>query len=384
MRELSPDYFNVMNYKINRYREKHGDKYGLVSGKLFLLNLFYAIRPTIKGMGDETINIEKASDEISVAIVFDGDFSEQIIFANYLSSFSKNFSGHGRRLTIDIYTVNIEVNFSTILRKKELYRLLKPICEMDSLGIEYDTVVVYHGLPVVTVANKNRIKKNNPPLYEYICQNREYVNRHKEEFGDYKGKEYDLCVNESRNILNGPDFNGALNIGKSYTYKIDININEKSYLDDLGLESKGYIVVDTDQRNDDNPLNVEQYRELVDYISEEYSQLPIIQIGKSGRPILSMSHFFRDYVNQCNIEQLKVLVKNATLYIGESSELVDLRHALGGGKCICFHNEKTKDYYGYDSDINMVKMEDKLNNAVYLEDINRVYAQIKNILHISK
>lgn len=339
MKELSSDYFGVMNRKIHRYREKHGGNYRIAAFKLALLNLFYSIKPGLTGLGDKNYAIQRGNEILSIALMVGGSIDDYIVFANYLYCFSNKYSKESNPIAFDIYVMGDIDEIKHVLKKDGLYEFCKPVNTIDKLGIEYGMVIRFNKIPVVTVAEKKKLLRYNPELVEYVKRNREYINKYPEAHGGDDLEIIKACLAEGKEMFQKADLCGALGIDNQYSYTLPMMINEEGYLEDLGIDADQYIVIDTDKDKNNQTLDINDFRKIAEFIGKKYPTVAVIQMGYNGKPIFGGNTIFKDLVNQCDLEQTKVLIKNAKLYIGKEGTLLLLREALHGGSSIMVMEE---------------------------------------------
>lgn len=158
--------------------------------------------------------------------------------------------------------------------------------------------------------------------------------------------------------LSQPDIGHLLGIGSSFDISVPVK-KEAETLAKFSLEPGKYLTfnnsVDTGF-NGDRSTKLwfsEYFEQLFELISEHRPELKLVYLGPAreavGNPcVLNLS-------GETSFEELKVLLKNASLHVGPEGGMVHMRQALNGiskKSCVLF-GPTSRGFFGYPDNINM-------------------------------
>jgi ADP-heptose:LPS heptosyltransferase len=164
---------------------------------------------------------------------------------------------------------------------------------------------------------------------------------------------------EKRRRVAQPDVYGLISIQDTSRYPLKIDINEAEYLELMGLRDIDYVILHrgTDVNEDTKRCNklwpVQYYAILLRILKQHYPNYQYVQLGVSTDRCPAMEGAGINLVGKTNMEQIKVLLKNARLLIDGEGGMPHLRHCLGGGRSVVLFGPTSKEFYGYPENINI-------------------------------
>ena len=208
----------------------------------------------------------------------------------------------------------------------------------------------------------------NHKLYTYACDLWKFGAGHYVR-GFFASPDFYKTVSSLFRVFPGKKYHALYDVldnlhePEEYHCSYPINIDENSYLEELGLEKGKYITVNTGANAEyltKPSTRTWQYSNWIRLISILRKRIPddfqIVRMGlatsESGETKADI-----DLCGMTSVEQAKVLVKNARLHVDYEGGLVHLRHVLGGGPSVVLHGPTSIDRYGYSENISIRSVE---------------------------
>ena len=307
---------------------------------------------------------DKAFDglQLHIAIIYYGGMGDFLIGKNWLYYMAKKYDFSD--IITDIYLDSSSYNHSKeIFENDELINSVNSIsCGYTSLiGAEYDAVFRFHIVPYIQSFDGEKLVVHKKELLNYIlklqdfglknyglgfCHNQSFFRRMREIMEMMPGRKYhNFC-----------DIFGDLDINDKYLIQLPINRNREEYLSEVGLLGKKFITIDTGQnanyigKSNTRSWPHENWEQLAQMIKLDYPEYMIVQIGekmKKDDDITADIHLN----GKTDIEDVKVLLKEAELHIDYDGGLVHLRHILGGGPSVVLFGPTLSARHNYDENI---------------------------------
>lgn len=206
-----------------------------------------------------------------------------------------------------------------------------------------DLVIWFSIFPMVQTMCDEKVYRRNRKLYSYADEVRRfgldnYVPGFFSSPDFYKTVHLIFEKYPHRKYHTHFDVTGNLEADDKYLCDIPTAIGAE-YLAELGLESKGFITIDTGLNKEySSKPNVRAWKhecwdELSKMLKEKYPRFKIVQIGLASGGCEDICADL-NLNGRTDLEQVKVLLKHAYLHIDYEGGLIHLRHALNGGPSI--------------------------------------------------
>lgn len=311
---------------------------------------------------EQALNISyDIENPIKIAFLLYGGMGDYIIAKNWLYYLVEKY-GLNRET---VYLYSKEEDFKTI---QSIYcdcmwineiRIIK--CDTPSLVDDaFDLIFRFSIFPYVQFMNDQKIYIRNRALYEYADAVRRFgVENYEQGFFSnpyfYKTVSRLFSLHPEKKYHTHFDILDDFEVSEDYRCDIPI-IGYENYLYDLGLEPKSYITIDTGlnreyvSKSNTRAWKYEYWDKLARLIKEKYHNFKIIQIGLSDG---NHENIIADLNlnGKTNLEQAKVLLKNALLHIDYEGGLIHLRHVLKGGPSIVLMGPTSERVHNYPENI---------------------------------
>ena len=226
---------------------------------------------------------------------------------------------------------------------------------------EYDVVFVLDMYPELKYAKNNIRNKNLADIVEIWrnfqsnIENKLYYNNLRKS----KPYVYTRLIIEQKTVLNSPDIDGVLGIGNEYDMPVVVGADTNEVLEKFGLKDKKFITI---QRGINPKLGTNEtpkmwplhyYDELVLMLKKAYPQYTIVQLGESSDHCKAIDGIDISLLGQTSWDDLKILLKHATLHIDGECGMVHLRKALHAGPSVVIFGSTPIEFFGYTGNINI-------------------------------
>ena len=350
------NYFNRLQKKINKYKAIYAKQPKKAVIKLLWWNFTQLFKLTFSDSTSTSSNCPKPLlDKISIHMSGGiGDILMSINYSCYLFDYIKNDIKE-----IDFYVKNPSVvkelidepNFNIYSNNK-----LKQDKPNYLLSFKIDR------FPLITENNLELLDKCDEKLKNLVKIYKEFYQLNKKIV--YNAPSIDSLSNQysiinKQNRMQQPDIYGCLKISDS-EYKFTPPIkDEKRVLQELSLDVIEFITINrgVDSSNTESESNklypLDSYNELVKLIKKRFNKYKIIQLGVSIDRCKLIDGVDIDLVGKTSLNQLKVILKNATLHIDCEGGMVHLRKSLQGGVSVVIFGPTSSRFYGYPDNINI-------------------------------
>ena len=297
------------------------------------------------------------NDAIVIAFNIGGGFGDDLIFANYLYCLKKKYNGI--KLIFDVFfSLGYKLS-SDIFEEGDLCRKIYEGTEKLQRSY-YDCAIWFCRYPKVEWVSEDKIKRLSPELFNYLtrCQNNYQNNRYLfDNSPELDGYSAQYCILKGKTRIQQPDFDDTLGIKKDFDYPMFIRGNQFKFLEDNGIDGK-FITIhrgnDTTYSGDAVKLwPLSSFNILVKELKKRYPGYLIVQIGVSRDRCPEIDNIDVDLVGKTNMNDVKCLLKYASLHIDSEGGFIHLRKILKGGPSVVFFGPTDMRFYGYDDNINI-------------------------------
>lgn len=301
-------------------------------------------------------------DKINIAVKVNGGFGTVLIRANYIHCLYKYLDDENIRIYAYAHK-NDKMNDAIFKNQKSIFWYGNESAWKRIKDKDFDIKLVLDIYPDLIYANEEKIQYHERLLdivslwrnFKSDCENNLYF----KELRTSKPYVYSRLMIEKKSVLNSADINGILGIENEFEMPIIINKTDNEVLRNFNLQGKKYITV---QRGVNPKLGtaetpklwpVNYYEELLPKLKEKYPEYLIVQLGESASHCKSMKGIDINLVGKTDWDDLKVLLKYATLHIDGECGMVHLRKALHAGPSVVLFAQTPLDFFGYDGNINL-------------------------------
>jgi hypothetical protein len=348
--------FRMVDTKISYFEEQISRlirKYPDKPAKLLLKSLFYNIKAIFLKQADK----RPRSHGRSIRILFNlhGGIGDCLLQANFICYFINAIKADN--IKVDVSHGNIGM-LNSIL-SEDLPCLNKVF---RSINIEYanyyDLKLKFSIFPRIKYCNLGAIKQFAPHILKFIYAWNDFENK------NCLYLQQEPCCNflltkglipSGFTWFNQADIGRLLGI-KKYILPLKLK-NSSSILKKFGLYNKPYIVFcresgHTDLLESTKLWPRQNYIDLAQRIKKDYPNVSLVEIGTGRYEKISKNMDF-DLVGKTDLEELKVLLKEAALHIDTEGGNVHFRRALNGGKSIVLFGPGAPEIFGYKENINI-------------------------------
>ncbi len=318
---------------------------------------------------DKILYLEDALDDsttdqsLHIAIIFYGGLGDYIIGKNWLYHLNEYVDLSQARIDAYFSEGALE-NAQAVFSDSDLIREIYPVdtTNPDLVSGDYQLVMSFSIFPMVRYMDPQSLFIRSHKLYEYVCDLWKFGAEHYVR-GFFASPDFYKTVSSLFRAFPGMKYHALydvlknLNEPEEYHCSYPINIDENSYLEDLGLEKGKYITVNTGANAEylrKPSTRTWQYSNWISLISILRERIPddykIVRMGLATSESVETEADI-DLCGRTSVEQAKVLLKNARLHIDYEGGLVHLRHVLDGGASVVLHGPTSIERYGYQENI---------------------------------
>ena len=296
-------------------------------------------------------------NQITVAFLFEGGYGDYLICANFFDYFRKKFGAenvffylYGTGGLKDIF--NYEIPNVSIYDRNE--------CDFSFL--KYDAAFKIAKRNQLMRANKERVKRFAPSLYEYLLLCEKYMAQNKLLFdmNPYlDGMQSALSVAQRKKRIQEADIYGFLGVTEDFKFNLLIKENESEYLNLLGLESKKFILVhrgwDAAYKEAEHvkAWSLKSCGDIIPRLKKKFPDYKVILFGVDRQQAPAADGADINLISKTTLNQAKVLLKHAAVLIDNEGGMVHLRHALRGGASVVLFGPTSKALFGYSENANI-------------------------------
>lgn len=325
------------------------------------------IKNTIKLSINAIVNIAKKiikrpflnnkNSKSKLAILITGGYGDYLVIANWLEYMKKKIFQPEDNIDVFYHKKSALTIFPLNEPNIKFYPTDEYCCE------SYSITIFISSFPFIKNRNELMIKNFSPTLQNYLNKLKQFTLENKLECDLHPRLDSLISAKTiiaGKNRLQEPDFYNLLNISENYIYNLPIYEDEDKYLNELKIEKKKYILIHRGwDSSGGNNFHVKAWSlkscfDLIPQIKQNYPDYKIILIGASRQQLpLSDNNADIDLIGKTSIEQVKVLLKYATVLIDNEGGMVHLRHAVHGGPSIVLFGATSPDLFGYSENINL-------------------------------
>ena len=299
--------------------------------------------------------------KIKIAIKVNGGFGTVLVRANYIHCLYTYLADSNIKLYV--YGHKSSSMNDAIFKNQESIFWYGSENAWNSLKKEkFALAIVLDLYPNIVYMKKIRLFKNDKLLsLVEAWENFKYNEKSFLYFKDLRKSKpsmYASLINQRKNILNSADIDGMLGIENEYTMPIFIEKNESEVLAHFKLD-RPFITVQRGVnpklgRSETPKLWPEAYYEkLIGLLKQKYPQYLIVQLGESAEHCKSLKGIDISLLGQTDWDDLKIILKTATLHIDGECGMVHLRKALHAKASVVLFGPTPVDFFGYEGNINL-------------------------------
>ena len=345
------NYFDKLQDKVSRYSKKYQNKPAYAAARLAMWNLGAAIKkhkkPTpVKNDSNEIQKTKIQPDVLRIAIAEGGGMGDDIIQIAYIKQIRKMFT---RPVIIDFYC-NAYKAFQDFPFIDNCYPYPK-----HNPTDDYDVYLVSRRFYIVCKIDEEKTKQFCPKFYEFCMHCKNITdNVLCGEYNDNLYTQYALQFNKNRQEQS--NVHDIIDVNRYTPKYTQWNESEFKFLDAHDLEPQKYITISracASMYDNSHPKlwPLEYYNELTKMLKDTYPDIKIVQIGASS-DFSVLENIDKNLLGKTNLDQTKVLLKNALLHIDGEGGLVHLRNSLYGKSVVIFGPTDPR-VFGYEENINL-------------------------------
>lgn len=352
-------YANLLYKRLEKYGNKYKKMPFLVLIKLIYWSFIYCITKLFKPR-----SIAKDKNKLYIGIGTGGGFGDYLLAANYIMHFRKFVEANFLKPTeihLDCYAGSINSAKAVFINSGLVNNIDKN--KYHRTAKQYDLYFsIIEPFPNVLWVKRDKIERLCPRLLEVIdayLENEKLIEKVIRFSPKNNTQAYIMSLIQERNRVQMADVDNILGIEPVIKFKPAITVSEDETLEKFDLKNVKYITLNrcVDERNDSWDSNkmwaLESYAKLIKMIKEEYKDCKIVQIGHSIERSPLIEGIDMNLVGKTSLEEVKVIVKNATLHIDGEGGLVHLRHALCAKTSVVLFGPTAIELYGYPENINI-------------------------------
>lgn len=350
------DFFFDMKNRIESYEIRFSNAPKKAAFRLAYWSLKYLINFEKK----HQIKAQKKTEninEISVLYTLAGGYGDYLLFANYLSYFLEKFRNEPIKVYLGYHIKTALTIFNYPIEKVELLNAKSVNINPE----EYDVAFHLCVFPKILNYDDKKVYKLSPMLKEYLdlCvtfydENRMILDKHPALDG--WGTARSIAKGIKR--IQEPDVYGYLGINEKYKYKILIQEDEAKYLSSIGLKDSKYILIhrgwDGTSLSNVKAWSEKSCGDIIPRLKKTFPNYHIVLFGsdKNQAP-KNLNGLDINLVGKTSLEQVKVLLKYASILIDNEGGMVHLRHAVGAKPSVVFFGPTSDKLFGYSENINL-------------------------------
>ncbi len=381
-REIKKSYIiNYLYNKLARYSMKYTSPFSIIMHLIFCMFNSKFIEPFVN-------NRKEKSNYLNILFILEGGLGDLIINLNYVYHFYKTFT---------------DINICISAYNTHIINVLTPSFKIISKKYnpkEYDIIISLMRCPIIHKCNVYRAEKINSQILDFISKYIEFQNKYNiflsivayqdtitNNIYATNIKRYHQC-----DLLDffkiSEDFILPCNVGELELIQTKFNIKNKFITVNREVGHEGLV-------ESTKLLPLQKFRYLINKIKKEFPSYQIIEVGTGKGEKIGNTDL--DLTKKTSLEEIKILMKYATLHIDNEGGLVHLRHLVKGGKSVVFFGPTSKDIYGYSENENIVSKACPINCELYSKkwqyqcllgghkcmeniDMDQVFNRIKKIL----
>ena len=327
------------------------------------LHTYKELHNRIMGL-EEALSIDKdRKQHIRIAVIMYGGMGDFLIGKNWLHLLARHTVLEKKCIDIyvsskDMVTAQVVYGDSELIEGvQEINEQLPELLEEDG----YDLVFRFSIFPMVQFMKDKRLAEKAPLLFDYATELRKfgmlYYNK-----GFFASP--DFCRTVKALFCRQPDkqyhthFDVLDNLGADDTTvcPMEIRREEEAYLSMIGIKRNRYITINTGvnaeyrEKTSTRIWALEKWDALAERLKEKFPQQKIVQIGLKRAEKDNIKADIR-LNGATDLEEIKILMKNAWMHFDYDSGLVHLRHMLRGGTSVVLMGALSVEKHHYQENI---------------------------------
>lgn len=316
-----------------------------------------------KGNPDEKIKIEHKIAEIlskvKIAFRLNGNLGSILIRTNFVKKFVSLFDRKNVEITVYGHP-KAEINKAIFCGLDFIDKVYQYGDLKNKIYKFYDLVVDVDTFPKVLFVNEEVITYKLPSCLPVLDAWNKFVAEHKlwfEHTADFRPQLYRLANLLGKNCVNNLDIGNQLNLNKEFIFSLITSLNKEDVFSKFGIQSK-YITLNRGsytlkgQNEGTRVWPLKHYNELTRLLKEKFPKYQLIQIGESP-DCVRIDNIDLFLSGQTNLEELKVLLKNADLHVDGEGGMVHLRRAMTQKPSVVLFGSTPLEFFGHKGNINL-------------------------------
>lgn len=297
---------------------------------------------------------------LSIAIIFYGGLGDYIIGKNWLYHLNEYADLSDAEIHA-YFSGNTMENAGAVFFDSELITKILPINTDRPELIQksaYSLVMRFSVFPMVQYLDGHSLSIFNKKLFSYAADLWKFGSENYNT-GFFSSPDFYHTVSSLFRMFPDKKYHAiydVLNNLKSpeeYHCKYSIAIDEDAYLSELGLETGNYITVNTganeeySRKPSTRTWGHDNWVKLISILKARLKNgIKIVRMGLSSSGG-DETKADLDLTGETNVEQAKVILKNAAVHVDYEGGLVHLRYVLNGGPSVVLHGPTSVERYGY-------------------------------------
>ncbi len=302
------------------------------------------------------------ADTIKIAVKVNGGFGTILVRANFLHCLYEYLGGENVQITVFGHKSQ-KMNDAIFQGQKSIYAYypeedwIKTEAGGFDLRFTLDLYPDIHDYKGDTISSNEKLRTVFDAWQSLKLNKANDIYFHK--LRESKPYLYTWMIIQHKTVLNSADVRGILGVGSEYRMPILTNADCGETLEKFGLKGKKFITlqrgINPKLATTENPKMwpVEYYEDLIRLIHEEFREYVLVQLGESSEHCKVLNGIDLNLLGQTSWDDLKILLKEATLHIDGECGMVHLRKALHAGPSIVLFGPTPLAFFGYDGNLNL-------------------------------
>lgn len=321
------------------------------------------ISPMREVLGDEyrprIIEQDNNRTADSVAILLYGGMGDFIVEKSWVLFLLRKLHVNADQVSIYIHEKDVSAVqglYSDLFDEKQIKKIdLSNPRLLDEAA--YDVVFWVNMFPAVMAWNPDKLRQENADLYSYVERLIEYG---QENYVPnlFASSNYYVTMQKAgwKEYSKLADVFNEYSDDKSLKCCIPIKLDEDKVLSKLRLQGKAYITLNTGlnaefvkSKKNLRAWSIDNWKLLAAKIRADYPGIVTVQLGNNS----SIADIGAD-INLCgktSLDEVKVVLKHATLHVDYEGGLVHLRHAVQGGTSVVLFGPTSVKQFNYEENI---------------------------------
>ena len=309
----------------------------------------------------------KKTNKVSVLVLIHGGLGDALINLNWLYLLEQKFKSEPLYFNVMYHTTKV---FCALNSSQRIYKNIFPkgakwpVIYNYDWTTKYDVEINMMRVPYIKLASSSlsKIQTLTPLFYKYILACQRFYKLHpvstlwKNNLYDCEVNDLSLALGHQR--IQQSNIDDLLPISENFAYVPSITKNEQEVLKKFDLKTPFITInrgVDGNSKtpNHTKLWTVSGYNELIKLIKLKYPKYQLVQLGVSRDRCEVLKNIDVNLIGRTNLEEVKVLLKDAYLHIDSEGGMVHLRHALTDKKSVVIFGPTSPEVYGYSNNLNI-------------------------------